>query len=104
MFAYRKYEELSYPKNKKMCDLILVTLSEMWPLDSHSSHENVSLSSSTFPLPSYKVKFAPAHSHTSTLVERCIVRIVSYPRKQSGDTWPGFELKPLTAEVNMLTL
>ena len=25
MFANRKYEELSYPKNKKMCDLILVT-------------------------------------------------------------------------------
>ena len=25
-FANRKYEELSYPKNQKMCDLILVTL------------------------------------------------------------------------------
>ena len=24
-FANRKYEELSYPKNKKMCDPILVT-------------------------------------------------------------------------------
>ena len=25
-FANRKYEELSYPKNQKMCDPVLVTL------------------------------------------------------------------------------
>ena len=28
-FANRKYEELSYPKNQKMCDPILVTLLKM---------------------------------------------------------------------------
>ena len=28
-FANRKYEELSYPKNAKMCDTILVTLLKM---------------------------------------------------------------------------
>ena len=30
-FANRKYEELSYPKNPKMCDPILVTLLKMRP-------------------------------------------------------------------------
>ena len=34
-FANRKYEELSYPKNQKMCDPILVTLLKMRP--HHSS-------------------------------------------------------------------
>ena len=29
-FANPKYEELSYPKNPKMCDPILVTLLKMW--------------------------------------------------------------------------
>ena len=29
IFANRKYEELSYPKNPKMCDPILVTLLKM---------------------------------------------------------------------------
>ena len=30
-FANRKYEQLSYPKNPKMCDPILVTLLKMQP-------------------------------------------------------------------------
>ena len=30
-FANRKCEELSYPKNQKMCDPILVTLLKMRP-------------------------------------------------------------------------
>ena len=30
-FANRKYEELSYPKNQKMCDFILVTLLKKQP-------------------------------------------------------------------------
>ena len=38
--AKRKYEELSYPKNPKMCDPILVTLLKMQPHSSHSSREN----------------------------------------------------------------
>ena len=53
-FAIRKYEELSCPKNQKMCDLILVTLLKMRPHYSQSSRENVTPSSSTCPLASYK--------------------------------------------------
>ena len=54
MFANCKYEELSYPKNQKMCDPILVTLLKMRPHDSQSSRENATPSSSTSPLASYK--------------------------------------------------
>ena len=54
MFANCKYEELSYPKNQKMCDPILVTLLKMRPHDSQSSRENVTPSSGTSPLDSYK--------------------------------------------------
>ena len=53
-FANRKYEELSYTKNQKMCDLILVTLLKMRPHYSHSSRENATPSSGTTPLASYK--------------------------------------------------
>ena len=49
-FANRKYEELSYPKNQKMCDLILVTLLKMPPHYSHTSSENATPSSGTSPL------------------------------------------------------
>ena len=40
MFANRKYEELSYPNNPKICDPILVTLLKMRPHYSQSSREN----------------------------------------------------------------
>ena len=53
-FANRKYEELSYPKNQKMCNLILVTLLKIWPHYSQSSCENATPSSGTSPLASYK--------------------------------------------------
>ena len=53
-FANRKYEELSYPKNQKMCDPILVTLLKMRPHYSQSSRKNATPSSVTFPLASYK--------------------------------------------------
>ena len=53
-FANRKYEELSYPKNPKMCDPILVTLLKMRPHSSHSSRENATPSRGTSPLASYK--------------------------------------------------
>ena len=53
-FAIRKYEELSYPKNQKMCDLLLVTLLKMRPHYSQSSSENATPSSGTCPLASYK--------------------------------------------------
>ena len=51
-FANRKCEKLSYPKNQKMCDPILVTLSKMRPQCSHSSRENATPSSGTSPLAS----------------------------------------------------
>ena len=48
-FASRKYEELRYPKNQKMCNPILITLLKMGPHDSQSSRENVIPSSGTSP-------------------------------------------------------
>ena len=53
-FANRKYGELSYPKNQKMCDPILVTLLKMRPHYSQSSRDNGTPSSGTSPLASYK--------------------------------------------------
>ena len=53
-FANRKYEHLSYPKNPKMCDPILVTLWKMQRHYSQSSRENETPSSGTSPLASYK--------------------------------------------------
>ena len=44
-FANRKYEQLSYPKNPKMCGPILVTLLKMQPHYSQSSRENATPSS-----------------------------------------------------------
>ena len=65
MFANRNLEELSYPQNLKMCDPILVTLLEMRPHYSQSSHENVTLSISTSPLDSHK-EVAPPPPGTLT--------------------------------------
>ena len=53
-FANRKYEDLSYPKNPKMCDPILVTLLKMQRHYSQSSRENAIPSSGISPLASYK--------------------------------------------------
>ena len=53
-FANHKHEELCYPKNQKLRDLILVTLVKMWPHDSPSSSENATPSSGTSPIASYK--------------------------------------------------
>ena len=54
MLANHRYEELSYPKNQKMCNPIPVSLLKMQPHDSQSSHENASPSSCTSSLASYK--------------------------------------------------
>ena len=54
-----KYEELSYPKNQEMCDLILVTLLKMRPHDSQSSRKNATPSSCTTLLASYKKPIPP---------------------------------------------
>ena len=51
--ANRTYEQLSYPKNPKMCDPILVTLLKMQPHYSQSSRENATPSSGTSPLALY---------------------------------------------------
>ena len=58
-FANRKYEQLSYPKNPKMCDPILVTLLKMQPHYSQPSRENATPSSGTSPLASYTEVTAP---------------------------------------------
>ena len=57
-FANRKYEELCYPKNKKMCDPILVTQFKMRPHDSEFSRENATPSSATSPLAHIR-KYSP---------------------------------------------
>ena len=54
MFANRKYEELSYPQNQKMCDPILITLLKMQPHYSQSSRKDATPSSGTSPLASYE--------------------------------------------------
>ena len=51
--ANRKHEQLSYPKNPKMCDRILVTLLKMRPHYCPSSRENATPSGGTSPLASY---------------------------------------------------
>ena len=51
-FANRKYEQLSYPKNPKMCHPILVTLLKMQPHYSQSSRENATPSNGTSTLAS----------------------------------------------------
>ena len=58
-FANRKYEQLSYPKNPKMYDPILVTLLKKQPHHSQSSRENATPSSGTSPLASYTEVPAP---------------------------------------------
>ena len=53
-FANHKCEELSYAKNQRMCNPILVTLLKQRPHYIQSSHKNATPSSGTFPLASYK--------------------------------------------------
>ena len=67
-FANRKYEELSYPKNQKMCDPILVTLLKMRPHYSQSSRENATPSSGTSSLASYQE--VPPHHHPRAAILR----------------------------------
>ena len=54
LLTVNNYEELSYPKNQKMCNPILVTLLKMRPHSSQSSCENATPSRGTSPLASYK--------------------------------------------------
>ena len=64
-FANCKCEELSNPKNLKMCDPILVTLLKMQPYYRQSSRENVTSSSGTSPLASCKEVPPPPNPEVS---------------------------------------
>ena len=71
-----KYEELSYPKNQKMCATILVALLKMPPHYNHSSRENATPSSGASPLGSNKeVPPSPGLS----LEEGSVLAIVNIP-------------------------
>ena len=61
-FTNRKYEELSYPKNQKMCDPILITLLKTRIHYCQSSRENATPFSGVSPLASYR------EVHTSGLL------------------------------------
>ena len=65
------------PKNPKMCDPILVTLLKMRPHYSQSSRENVTPSSGTSSLASYKEVHPPVVYHL-TLAKFCGTSISSY--------------------------
>ena len=54
LLAVNMKTELSYPKNPKMCNSILVTPLQMQPHYSQSSRENSTPSSGTSPVASYK--------------------------------------------------
>ena len=67
-FANHKCEELSYAKNQKMCNPMLVNLLKKRPHYSQSSHKNVTPSSSTSPLAPHKeVPPPPQHLCISCL-------------------------------------
>ena len=69
MFANRKYEELSYSKNLKMCNPILETLLKMGPHYSQYSSENAtplaSYNKEEPPLPGYKLLKGSMHPQPS---------------------------------------
>ena len=52
LLSRRKCEELSHPKNPKMCDAILETPLKMQSYDTQTRRENATLSSDTSPLAS----------------------------------------------------
>ena len=68
-FANSKYEELSYPKNQKMCVPFLVTLLKIRPHYSQSSRENATPPCSTSPLASYKEVTPPPPESRSSLAK-----------------------------------
>ena len=98
-FANRKYEQLSYPKNPKMCDPILVTLLKMQRHYSQSSRENETPSSGTSPLASYKEVPPPPAPYYLFWIDHLVVkssfkrRAVKLSVKCSGQTsFCGFVL------------
>ena len=76
-FANHKCEELSYANNQKMCNPILVTLLKKRPHYSQSSHKNVTPSSGTSPLTSYK-EVAPHNTFASGKIIDAIEQAIIY--------------------------
>ena len=66
-FANQKCEELSYAKNQKMCNPILVTLLKKRSHYSQSSHKNVTPSGGTSPLAPYKEVLPPHNTFASAV-------------------------------------
>ena len=111
-FASHKNEVLSYPKNQKMCDPILVTLLRMRPHDSQSSHENATPSSGTSPLASYKEVSPPGPKTSQTLwiqnprecFEHHLLFLISSSvgLKVKGSCWKGTWKPQLKAKADKL--
>ena len=67
LLAVNMKTELSYPKNPKMCDPILVTPLKMQPHYSQSSRENATPSSGTSSVASYKEVTPRVYSGSSNI-------------------------------------
>ena len=98
-FAHRKYKELPYPKNQKMCDLILVTLLKMRPHYSQFSRENATPSSSTSPLASYKEGLFPLPPAL-----RCQCNTHCSPSPSNSDCLGLMSFRIICIEVLKLTI
>ena len=90
-FANYKYEELSYQKNQRTCDVILVTLLKMRSHDSHSSRENATPSSGTSPVVSYKE--LPPPPPGVNICNRVLVHRVNKLRATDSTISPGLTNK-----------
>ena len=88
-FANRKYEELSYPKNPKMCHPIVVTLLKMQPHYGQSSRENVTASSGASPLASYKEVPAPPGQGTRSYAATARLLTLVKPAETLACDWPN---------------
>ena len=86
-FANRKYEELSYPKNPKMCDPTVVTLLKMQPHYSQSSHKNATPSSGTSPLASYKEVPLPPGTRDKIICYDCQATSLVKPAETLACDW-----------------
>ena len=81
-FANHKCEELSYAKNQKMCNPMIVTLLKKRPHYSQSSHKNVTPSSGTSPSAPYKEVPHPPTTPLHQLFENCF-------KKNNWCNWTG---------------
>ena len=102
-FANRQYEELSYTKNQKMCDPILVTLLKMRSYYSQSSHENATPSSGTSPSASYEKVLPPrgmgAH-HLHKFTTRVEILSILHKTRLNYEIWRG-GWRPATKNIQI---